>query len=74
MITISKNYDLIWHIDFANEYQFTKCKKLINTHRCIEVRKIVNGGSIGYCIRGKFYSLTYLRTHLQKITKQQIPF
>ena len=31
------------------------------------MHQTMNGGSIGYCIRGKFYSLTFLRKYLEKI-------
>ena len=74
MFTISNSYTLIYQIDFAPEYQFSKCKKLINTHRGNIIKKTVNGGSIGFCIKGKFYSITYLRTHLVKIKNEKLPF
>ena len=30
----------------------------------------MNGGSIGYCINGKFYSLKKLRNYIEKIPKK----
>lgn len=74
MQTISITYDLVWEVTFATHYKFSKCKKLFNCQRNKEIKKIMNGGSIGYCIGGKFYSLTFLRTKLQKIKINKVPF
>ena len=74
MNTISITYPLIFEVSFAPHYKFTKCKKLINCRRAKEVKKIMNGGSIGYCIESKFYSLKNLRKYLQKIKIQDMPF
>ena len=74
MNTISITYTLIYEISFAPHYKFTKCKKLINCKRCKEIKKVINGGSIGYCIESKFYSLTSLRKHIKKIEKVKTPF
>jgi hypothetical protein len=72
---ISKNYDLKWQIKFAPNYKFSTCKKLFNTKTRREIKKIVNGGSIGYCINGKFYSLTFLKNKIEKIVqKEYCPF
>lgn len=68
---ISKNYDLKWQITFAKNYQFSECKKLFNIKTRREIKKVVNGGSIGYCINGKFYSVTFLRSHIEKIPKKE---
>ena len=69
MHTISITYTLIFQVSFATEYKFSKCK------RNKEIHQTMNGGSIGYCIRGKFYSLTFLRKYLEKIPiKQKLPF
>ena len=67
MHTISITYTLIFQVSFATEYKFSKCKKLFNCKRNKEIHQTMNGGSIGYCIRGKFYSLTFLRKYLEKI-------
>ncbi len=44
----------------------------LKTNRII--KKVYNNGCLGYNIEGKFYSLTYLRNHLQKIEKNDCPF
>jgi hypothetical protein len=75
MQTISITYTLVYEISFAHHYKFTKCKKLINCQRCKEVKKVMNGGSIGYCIESKFYTLSNLRKYLQKIkVKEKTPW
>ena len=74
MNTVSINYTYIYELNFATEYVFTKCKKCINVKRNKEVRQVMVGGSIGYNIRGKFYSLTRLKKHLVKPKKVHIPF
>ena len=68
---LSKNYDLKWQITFAKNYQFSECKKLFNIKTRREIKKVLNGGSIGYCINGKFYSVTFLRSHIEKIPKKE---
>jgi len=74
MPIISINYTTKYCIDFANEYQFTTCKKCINIKTGRMIKKVFNNGSIGYNIKGKFYSLIKLRNHIIKIEKQECPF
>jgi hypothetical protein len=74
MSTISITYPLIWQIDFATEYQWTKCGKCFNVLRNKEIKKVSQGGSIGYNIKGKFNSLTKLKSHLVKIKNITLPF
>lgn len=74
MITISNTYKLKWQLSFAPEYQFTECGKCVNMKRGKEVRRILIGYSVGYCIKGKFYTLAKLRTSLQKIEINTCPF
>ena len=70
MYTISVTYTLVWQIDFAPEYKFSKCKKLFNCKNSKEIKQVMNGRSIGYCIRGRFYSLSKLRNQIEKIPKE----
>lgn len=75
MHTISINYTLVWQVKFATHYKFTKCKKMVNCKTCKEMKKVMNGGCIGYCLNGKFYSLAFLRNHIEKIPKREVlPF
>ncbi len=74
MITISTTYDLKWELSFAPEYKFSKCGKCFNTKRGKEVRRTLIGYSVGYYIRGKFYTLNTLRSKLELIKKVYCPF
>jgi len=69
-ITYRYNYEL----DFASEYKFTTCKKCVNAKTNKQIKQVIVGGSIGYNIRGKFYSLTKLKNHLIKPKKAVLPF
>ena len=73
-IRVSKNYSLKWQINFAPHYKFTDCKKLINCKTGNEIKKTVNGYSVGYWISKKFYTLDNLRKQLVKIEKIECPF
>lgn len=70
MNSISVTLTLKYRIDFAHEYQFSG-KQLFNTKTNRKIKQVYCGGSIGYCIRGKFYSLTRLRGHLERIPKKE---
>lgn len=70
MNTITVTYNLVYQLDFAPEYQWTKCNKCFNVKRGKQLKQVMQGGSIGYNIRSKFYSLTKLRKHLKPILIQ----
>ena len=74
MNTITITYTLKYQLDFAQEYKWTKCNRCFNVKSGREVKQTVSKGSIGYCIRGKFYSLTRLRQSLVRIEKSDCPF
>ncbi len=73
-ITVSTTYDVIWQVKEHSHYKFTKDGICINSKRNKIVKRVKNGGSIGYCISGKFYSLTSLRNELEKIVNIECPF
>ena len=62
MNTLSVTYAYTYEISFAPEYKFTDCKKCINVKTGRELKKRYVSRCIGYSIRGKFYSLTKLRS------------
>lgn len=74
MNTISINYALKWQIKGNEKYKWSTCGKLFNTHRGRMKKKVVNGGSVGYWIGGKFFTLANLRSQLELIPKQDCPF
>lgn len=74
MPTITVNYTCKYRLKFAPNYWFTTGGLCYNslTGRLLEQKN--NSSCIGYNIQGKFKSLTYLRTQLEEIPKQQTPF
>lgn len=74
MNTISATYTLSYELTFAPQYKWTKCGKCFNTKTGRQVKQTYVCGSIGYCVLGKFHSLTYLRKYISKIKKENTPF
>jgi len=72
--TISTTYTLKFELDFAPEYKWTSCGKCFNIKTGRQIKQTYVSGSIGYCIKGKFNSLTKLRKHLTKIKEVNCPF
>jgi hypothetical protein len=73
MNSISISYALIYRLKFAHHYQFGG-RKCFNAKTGREIKRIINGRCVGYCIAGRFYSLTFLRKHLEKIQSEKLPF
>ena len=74
MNCISISYTLIWELDFAPNYKWSKCGKCFNSKTNKQIKQVYNNGSIGYNINGSFKSLNYLRKHLVKIKIVKLPF
>lgn len=74
MDSISISYDLKWRYKILHHYQWTTCGKLFNTKTNRKIKKTVNGRSIGYWIKGNFITLNKLRSQLEIIPKDKIPF
>ena len=74
MTVITKEIHLIWQLDFAPNYQFDKKGNCYNVKTGREIKQTVIGYTLGYCIKGKFKSLTSLRASLVKIQKTDCPF
>ena len=71
---VTINYDLVWQLKTAPNYQFTDNGICINTLRGKQVRKVVVSGTKGNCIKGKFRRVFQLRKELIKIEKSILPF
>ena len=71
MNTISVTYRLKWRLKTDHKYQWSECGKLFNVSRGRLKRKVLNGGSIGYWIGTKFYTLAQLRQQLELIPKEK---
>lgn len=74
MSIITKVYAMEFELKFAPHYQWSKCGKCFNSKTGREIKQTYKSRCIGYYIESKFYSLTYLRTKLQKIKKIECPF
>lgn len=72
--TKSVTYNFVWQIKNAERYKLTKDGKIVNCQTMQELKRVVNGYSIGYNINGRFYSLSKLRTMLEKIQDVDCPF
>jgi hypothetical protein len=75
MITISVSYACKYRISFATNYVWTKCGKCYNLKTGRFIKQIYKCGSIGYIIKGRFYTLKKLKPFLEKIpVKEKLPF
>jgi hypothetical protein len=74
MITITKSIVFKWKLAFAEHYQWSTENKLYNTKTMREIKKTVNGYSVGYWINKKFHTLDNLKKLLIKIENQYCPF
>jgi hypothetical protein len=72
--TISITYRLKWRLKFDHRYQWSEDGKLFNVCRGRLKKRVLNGGSIGYWIGNKFYTLDNLRSSLELIPKEKLPF
>lgn len=67
---ISLNFSCKYRISFAPNYVFTTTPKmLVNTKTNRIINQVMKGGSIGYVVAGKFYSLARLKEALEVIPK-----
>lgn len=71
-ITISTTYTLKWYIN--DTYKVSTCGNVFNTKRGIKIKRVLNGGSVGYWIGKDFVTLKELRSRLKKIEDIEIPF
>ena len=70
MTTITQSIAFKWKLDFNSDYQWTNSGKLYNTKTMREIKKTVNGYSVGYWIGKRFWTLPNLRKHLVKIENE----
>lgn len=73
-VTITVHYTCKYRLKIATNYLFTTCGLCYNSKSGRLIKQITNNNCIGYIIDGKFKSLTYLRTQLEKIPKNKLPF
>lgn len=66
--------DLKWQLKFSPNYQFDKKGNCYNIKSGRQIKRTLIGYTEGFCINGKFRSLTMLREHLELISKTYTPF
>jgi hypothetical protein len=72
---ISLNFSCKYRLNFAPHYVFiTSPKMLVNLKSGRVINQVMKGGSIGYLIDSKFYTLTRLRECLEEVTNEDQPF
>jgi len=71
---ITVNYIATHHLNFAQNYVFTKCGLCYNLKSGKLIKQVLKGSTIGYIINSKFISLDKLRPNLEKIKKNNCPF
>ena len=74
MNTISINYTIKYELGFSSNYKWLNDNSCYNIKTGRKIKQTLVGGSIGYCINGKFHSLKFLRKHLIKPEKEICPF
>jgi hypothetical protein len=67
VVRMSTSYVLKWELSDNPHYKFTSDGICINTKTNRVIKKTLCGGSLGYCINGKFVSSKTLRPKLQRI-------
>ena len=73
--SVTLQFTCKWTLDFDKDFVFLdKYKFLVNLKTGKILKQITKGGSIGYVIKGKFYTLTKLKGHLVKIEQNKAPF
>lgn len=73
-ITISTTYTLKWQIKGLDHYKVSVCGKVFNSQRNREIKKVLNGSSVGFWIAKDFLTLKELSTKLEKIPETICPF
>ena len=74
-VSISYDYILKWQVKDLPQYKVTTCKKVVNTYRNKIVKCVLNGGSVGWWIAGKFVAKSKMNDYLELIPKKEFcPF
>lgn len=73
-ISITYTIEIVWVIKGIDNYGFGKDKKLYNLKRYSVIKQTINGGSKGYWLKGKFFSLKKLKPLLIRPEDFDLPF
>jgi hypothetical protein len=73
-ITISNTYLLRWSIKGYPDYAITTCKKVVHKKKAKLVKQVLNNGTLGYKLNGKFLSLKEINKLCEIIKVSSCPF
>lgn len=73
-VRISSSYHVEWVIKNHPKYGITKNGIVVNLATGKILKRTLKGYTKGYYIQGNFYSLSKLRTMLEKIPDAECPF
>lgn len=69
------NFTCKYTFSFDQDFVFIeKYNFLVNLKTNRILKQVTKGGSIGYVLKGNFYSLTFLKSKLLKIKNEKTPF
>jgi hypothetical protein len=71
MIDIAIKVACKWRLKYAQNYIFDKQGNCYNSKTNRKIKQCYQSRCIGFNINGKFKSLTFLRTQLEKIPKKE---
>ena len=72
--TVSYVVELHWQLIGKENYKWSTCKRLYNTKTGRQIKKTMKGRSVGYWIGREFYSISELKSSVEKIPKNKLPF
>lgn len=71
---ITVNYIAKWRLKNNHDYVWTNCKKLINRKTGREIKRTIKGLTAGYWIGKCFINFNNLRSQIELIPKEKLPF
>lgn len=74
MQSVSIKYSLKWRFKNQPQYAVTECKKVVNMRNNRLLKQVLNGGSIGYWIGGKFVAISKINGMVELIKEEKLPF
>lgn len=73
-MNIEVTYIVKWQIKDNSNYVWTSCKKLINCKTGKEVKRTIKGLQAGYWVDRKFVKLSELKSKIELINQENLPF
>jgi len=74
MYLVSNSYTLKWEFVKYPCYKVTACKRIINVKSNRIIKRCVNGGSVGYWIKGDWVNEKNVNKKVRVIQNQTTPF